>query len=313
MKWRGRRQSSNIEDRRSEGGAPGGGFGGGFNSGGGFGRGGGVRLPIGRGRGGFSGIIGIIVLLGICWALGINPLTLLDDGTGSGGVSSQSYTRTAPAQNASQQQLADFVGVVVGDTEDMWTTWFKSQGKTYIAPKVVLFAQSTQSGCGVAQTASGPFYCPTDKKVYLDLAFYDQLRTQFGAPGDFAQAYVIAHEVGHHVQDLLGVLPKFNAARQTMSQDQANAMSVRVELQADCFAGVWANYEGQQDVLDNGDTEEAIHAANQIGDDTLQREFQGKVQPRNFTHGTSAQRMKWFKTGLAAGDPKACDTFSGSV
>ena len=312
MKWQGREESSNIEDRRTSGGAPsGGGFGGGFSSGGPLQGGGG--LPIG-GRGGLSGIVGIVILLVICWALGINPLTLLDNGTVTGGTSGTSgYSQSQPSSSADQQQLADFAGVVVKDTETMWTTWFQSQGKSYTPPKVVLFSNATQSGCGTAQTASGPFYCPNDQKVYLDLAFYAQLRDQFHAAGDFAQAYVIAHEVGHHVQNLLGVLPKFDADRQRMSQDQANAMSVRVELQADCYAGVWANYEGKQNVLEEGDTQEAINAANQIGDDTLQKEFQGSVQPRNFTHGTSAQRMNWFKKGLASGDPMVCDTFSGNV
>ena len=301
MRTDGREQSSNIEDRRGKGG-----FGGG--PGGGFGSGGGFPIPIG-GRGGASGIVGLIVLLGICWMLGINPLTLLDNGgdTGTG------YTQSMPSSTAGQQQLVDFVGVVVKDTENYWGDWFQKQGKTYTPPKVVLFSNATQSGCGTAQTASGPFYCPNDRKVYLDLAFYDQLRTQFGAPGDFAQAYVIAHEVGHHVQNLLGTLPKYDAQMQAASQTEANAISVRIELQADCYAGVWANYEGRQDYLDQGDVQEAINAANQIGDDTLQREFQGSVQPRTFTHGTSAQRMKWFKTGADSGDPASCDTFSGGI
>ena len=307
MQWQGREESSNIEDRRSQGGPIGGGLGGGF-SGGNLSSGG---IQIG-GRGGLSSIVGLVVVLGICWALGINPLTLLDNGSGSM-TGSSGYTQSVPSANADQQQLVDFVGVVVKDTETFWGDWFQQQGKSYTPPKIVLFSNSTQSGCGVAQTASGPFYCPNDRKVYLDLAFYDQLRQQFHAAGDFAQAYVIAHEVGHHIQNVLGVLPKFDAARQNMSQDQANALSVRVELQADCYAGIWANYEGKENYLDNGDTEEAINAANQIGDDTLQKEFQGNVQPRSFTHGTSAQRMKWFKTGLASGDPAVCDTFSGSI
>ncbi len=313
MKWQGREESSNIEDRRSSGGAPsGGGFGGGFNSGGPL-QGGGLRLPIG-GRGGFSGIVGVVVLLIICWALGINPLSLLDNGSSSSGsANSSGYSQSLPSSSTDQQQLVDFVGVVVKDTETMWTKYFQSQGKTYAPPKVVLFSNATQSGCGVAQTASGPFYCPNDQKVYLDLAFYSQLRDQFHAAGDFAQAYVVAHEVGHHVQNLLGILPKFDADRQRMNQTDANAASVRIELQADCFAGVWANFEGKQNVLEDGDTQEAINAANQIGDDTLQKEFQGAVQPRNFTHGTSEQRMAWFKKGLTSGDPAACDTSSGSV
>ena len=310
MKTEGREESSNIEDRRGQGGFGGGGLGGGLGGGYGGGlQGGGIPIPIG-GRGGVSGIVGIIVLLLICWALGINPLTLLDNGgttysTGGG------YSQALPSSD--QQKLVDFVGVVVKDTENYWTDYFQKIGKTYTPPKVVLFSGATQSACGTAQTASGPFYCPNDKKVYLDLALYSQLRDQFGAPGDFAQAYVIAHEVGHHVQDELGTLGKYDGQMQRSDQTTANAISVRIELQADCYAGVWANYEGRQDYLDNGDVEEAINAANQIGDDTLQREMQGSVQPRNFTHGTSAQRMKWFKTGASSGDPAVCDTFSGSI
>lgn len=314
METQGRPESSNIEDRRGQGGGFGGGLGGGgFSTGG---------MPIG-GRGGGLSIGGIIILLIICWVLGINPLTLLTGGSDAGsgysttdsGSSDSTFSSPAASTTATdnQQQLVDFVGVVVKDTETYWGEYFQSIGKTYTPPKIVLFSGSTQSACGTARTASGPFYCPEDKKVYLDLAFYDQLRTQFHAAGDFAQAYVIAHEVGHHVQDELGVLAKYDAQMQSADQTTANAISVRIELQADCYAGVWANYEGKENYLDNGDTDEAINAANQIGDDTLQREFQGSVQPRSFTHGTSAQRMKWFKTGLNAGDPAACDTFSGSV
>lgn len=311
MEWQGRQGSGNIEDRRSQGGSIGG-LGGGLS--GGFGNsGGGVQLPIG-GRGGMSGIIGIVILLIICWALGINPLTLLDGSGGSTTSGTGGFSQSAPAQSADQQQLVDFVSVVVKDTETYWTGYFQQQGKSYTPPKVVLFSGATQSACGTAQTASGPFYCPNDQKVYLDLAFYDQLRQQFGAPGDFAQAYVVAHEVGHHIQNVLGVLGKYDAARQNMSQTDSNAMSVRIELQADCYAGAWANYEGKENYLDNGDTDEAINAANQIGDDTLQKEFGGgTVQPRNFTHGTSEQRKKWFQVGLNSGDPKSCDTFSGSI
>jgi predicted metalloprotease len=310
MKWQGREGSSNIEDRRGAGGGfGGGGLGGGF-PGGGL-SGGGIPIPIG-GRGGFGGIVGIVVLLGICWALGINPLSLLT-GTDGGSINDGSgYTQSAPA-SADQQQLVDFVSVVVKDTENYWGDYFQQHGATYTPPKVVLFSGSTQSGCGVAQTASGPFYCPNDRQVYLDLAFYQQLQQQFHASGDFAQAYVIAHEVGHHVQNLMGTLPKYQQMMESADQTKANAISVRIELQADCYAGAWANAEGKDNYLDNGDTDEAINAANQIGDDTLQKEFQGTVQPREFTHGTSAQRMKWFKVGLNSGDPKACDTFSGSI
>ncbi|HVW94100.1 MAG: KPN_02809 family neutral zinc metallopeptidase [Devosia sp.] len=307
MKTEGREQSTNIEDRRGQGGF-GGGLGGGLG-GGGY-PGGGIPIPIG-GRGGVSGIVGIVIILVICWALGINPLTLLDSSGDT--YSTGGYSQALPGNNADQQKLVDFVGVVVKDTENYWGDYFQKNGKTYVPPKIVLFTNSTQSGCGTAQSASGPFYCPDDQKVYLDLGFYDQLRQQFGAPGDFAQAYVIAHEIGHRVQDLMGTLGKYDAQMARSDKDTANAISVRIELQADCYAGVWANYEGRQDYLDNGDVEEAINAANQIGDDTLQRKFQGTVQPRSFTHGTSAQRMKWFKTGAQSGDPASCDTFSGNI
>lgn len=306
MKWQGRERSSNIEDRRNEG--PAGGFGG---MPGGYGRGPGFRIPAGRGGAGGIGLV--VVILIVAAVFGINPLSLLDGSYQGGTGGSSSYSTARPPSDASQDDLVNFVGVVVKETENMWGDWFAKQGKTYEAPKVVLFTEQTQTGCGPASAASGPFYCPDDRKVYIDLSFYDQLRRQFGAPGDFAQAYVIAHEVGHHVQNLIGVLPAFNQQRQGLSQDRANALSVRVELQADCFAGAWANYVGQENILDQGDVQEAMNAANQIGDDTLQREFQGRVQPRTFTHGTSAQRMKWFETGYKSGDPAACDTFSGSI
>jgi len=303
MKWQGRERSSNIEDRRSQGG---GGLGGGF--GGGMGSGGGFRIPTSGRAGGGLGGIGLIVVIGIiCLALGINPLSLLD---GSLSTGNSSFQESRPLPNAGQDQLADFVGVVVKDTETVWTDIFKANGATYVPPKVVLFSSQTQSGCGVADANSGPFYCPNDQKVYIDLSFYNQLRQQFGAPGDFAQAYVLAHEVGHHVQNLTGVLPEFNRRRQAMSDAQANAYSVRVELQADCYAGVWANRIGQENLLDQGDVEEAITAANAIGDDTLTR---GTVSSRNFTHGTSAQRMAWLKRGIQSGNPGDCDTFSGNI
>ncbi|HEY4202799.1 MAG TPA: neutral zinc metallopeptidase [Devosiaceae bacterium] len=309
MKWQGRERSSNIEDRRTQGG---GGLGG--PSGNPFGTGGGgFRIPTGgRSTGGLGGI-GLIIVIGIvCFALGINPLSLLDGSmqTGGGGALAPSSSQSLPLPNAGQDQLADFVGVVVKETEDVWTQIFKDNGMTYVPPKVVLFTSQTQSGCGVADANSGPFYCPNDQKVYIDLSFYDQLRRQFGAPGDFAQAYVLAHEIGHHVQDQLGKLPEFNRQRQSMSEDQANAASVRIELQADCYAGVWANKVGQENLLDQGDVEEAITAANAIGDDTLTH---GQVSSRNFTHGTSAQRMKWLKRGIASGNPADCDTSSGSI
>ena len=301
MKWQGRERSSNIEDRRGQ-------SGGGIGRSGGFGMPGGMRIPTGRAGGGGLGLIGIIVVLGVLWFMGVNPIDVLTGGNSTGTTTSQQYA--PPPANAGQDELSEFVGVVVKDTENLWTEVFAQNNLTYQPPTVVLFTDATQSGCGVAQAASGPFYCPNDKKVYIDLAFYDQLRQQFGAPGDFAQAYVIAHEIGHAVQDQTGVLPQFNRERASMSQDQQNAYSVRVELQADCYAGVWANYVKQQNYLESGDTEEAITAANAIGDDTLTR---GQVSERNFTHGTSAQRMQWLKRGMQTGDVSQCDTFNTSI
>ncbi len=307
MKWRGREQSSNIEDRRSQ---RGGGLGGSP-----FGSGGGFRMPGGGGRGGRGGmgsLIGIVAVLGIIWLVtGQNPIDMLM-GTGSTSSSTASSSSQAPA-SAEQSELRDFVGVVVKETEDLWTQVFAANNQTYPAPTVVLFTGQTNTGCGAADARTGPFYCPQDENVYIDLSFYDELRQQFGAPGDFAQAYVLAHEIGHHVQNITGVLPEFNQRRQSMSQDEANAYSVRVELQADCYAGVWANYAGQENLLDNGDIDEALNAAEQIGDDTLQKKMQGFAVPKTFNHGTSAQRKTWFERGYSSGQPGDCDTFAGNV
>ena len=310
MKWRGREQSSNIEDRRGQGGGLGG-----LGGGNPFGRGGGgIRIPTGgRGsRGGIGSLIGIVVVLGIIWAVtGTNPIDILSGGstTGSSSASSSSQLPTT----GEQSELRDFVGVVVKETEDLWGQVFAASNEDYPEPTVVLFSNAVNTACGAADSSTGPFYCPGDQKVYIDLSFYDQLREQFGAPGDFAQAYVLAHEVGHHIQNITGVLPEFNQRRQSMNQEQANAYSVRVELQADCYAGVWANYAGQEDLLDNGDIEEALNAANQIGDDTLQKRMQGFAVPKTFNHGTSAQRKTWFERGYTSGNPGDCDTFSGNV
>lgn len=294
MKWRGRERSSNIEDRRGQGG----GFRGGMGGGGFRIPTGGMGLPSGR-TGGGLGIVGIIVVVGVMMLLGLNPLDML-----TGGQSTSPSTQwAAPASTADTDELAEFVGVVVKDTEDFWGQVFQQNNMTYREPGVVLFTEATQSACGLAQSASGPFYCPNDQKIYIDLAFYEQLRRQFGAPGDFAQAYVVAHEVGHHVQYLTGVLPEFNRLRGQMSQTEQNAYSVRVELQADCYAGVWANFANRQNYLEQGDVEEAITAANAIGDDTLTR---GQVSERNFTHGTSAQRMAALKKGMQSGDVGQC-------
>jgi predicted metalloprotease len=209
--------------------------------------------------------------------------------------------------------MKQFVSVVLAETEDVWNGVFQAEGSKYEEPTLALFSGQVQSACGYASSASGPFYCPGDRKVYLDTTFFDQLESQFGASGDFAQAYVIAHEVGHHVQNLIGVLPKFNAMRQNMSQADANSMSVRVELQADCFAGIWGHFTKQQGILEVGDLEEALNAAQQIGDDNLQRRTQGYVVPESFNHGTSAQRANWFKRGFDSGKLESCDTFSGNI
>lgn len=298
MQWRGRRQSDNVEDRR----------GGGSSGGGGF------RIPIGGGGrgGGGIGIGGLVLILGICWLTGINPLTLLSGGDilGDGGGG---YEQGAQRRTPADDEMSQFVRTVLADTEDTWTQIFQQSGQRYQPPTLVMFSGGTRSACGTASSATGPFYCPSDRKVYLDTDFFRELDQRFGASGDFAEAYVVAHEVGHHVQNLLGVLPKFNQARQRMSEVEANRMSVRVELQADCFAGVWGKYTEQQGVLERGDLEEALNAAQQIGDDTLQKRSQGYVVPDSFNHGTSAQRMKWFRLGFDSGNIKSCDTFSGEV
>ncbi len=259
-------------------------------------------------RGGIGSIIGIVVVLGIIWlATGTNPLDMLT-GTSTTGVPSTS-TQSRPLPEAGQDELADFVGVVVNDTETFWGEVFQQNGSTYAEPSVVLFTGLTESGCGTAQASTGPFYCPLDQKVYIDLSFYDDLRERFGAAGDFAQAYVIAHEVGHHVQQLTGVLPDFNQRRASMSQEEQNAYSVRIELQADCYAGIWANYIGRQNWLEAGDIDEAMNAANSIGDDRLTG---GRVPNTAFTHGTSEQRMRWFDRGFSSGNVAQCDTLNAT-
>jgi predicted metalloprotease len=292
MKWEGNRQSENVEDRRDEGPS----------------MGGGMRFGGGRGIG--LGTI-VIALIG-GWIFGINPLTIL--GVLSGGGVSDAPVAQAPAHRPpADDRMAAFVSTVLADTEDVWKQQFATQGGRYREPKLVLFRSATPTACGTGQTAMGPFYCPGDEKVYIDLAFYDTLRTRLGAPGDFAQAYVIAHEVGHHVQALLGITEKIDAMRQRSSEAQSNALSVRLELQADCLAGVWA-YHAQRtrQILEQGDVEEALNAASQIGDDTLQRRSRGAVVPETFTHGTSAQRVGWFKRGLTGGSLRECNTFDGS-
>jgi predicted metalloprotease len=294
MKWEGNRESNNVEDRRDGGGGSMGGGGGGLG-------------------GLLSGRIGIgtivIALLG-GWVLGVNPLTILGLLSGEGAPMAQ--VQQAPAQRPpADDKMAKFVSTVLADTEDVWNDVFTKSGASYSEPQLVLFRGSTPTACGRGESAMGPFYCPGDQKVYIDLRFYDTLRKQLGAPGDFAQAYVIAHEVGHHVQNLMGVSAKVEKARARMSATEYNALSVRVELQADCLAGVWAHHaQNSRQILESGDVEEAMNAAAKIGDDALQSAGGGRVVPDSFTHGTSAQRQRWFNTGLQGGSVKGCDTFT---
>jgi uncharacterized protein len=285
MRWEGNRQSSNVEDRRGQGG-------------GGF------------GIGGRSIGIGTIVVALIGGAIfGVNPLTILGLLTGepASQVQQQGPAKAPPADD----QMAKFVSTVLADTEDVWKQLFSQGGATYQEPRLVLFRGAVATGCGQGQAVMGPFYCPADQKVYIDLNFYETLKNRLGAPGDFAQAYVIAHEVGHHVQNQLGITGQMARMRGRASQAEYNAMSVRVELQADCFAGVWAHHaHNTRQILEQGDVEEAMNAAAKIGDDALQQSRGGATVPESFTHGTSAQRQRWFSTGLKTGSVKACDTFN---
>ncbi|ABB75008.1 hypothetical protein SAMN05216403_11166 [Nitrosospira multiformis ATCC 25196] len=284
MKWEGYRQSSNVEDRRGSGSA--------------FGLGGG-RIS--------AGAIVIALIGGLLF--GIDPLTMLSviTGGGSGGNMVQEQG-SAPAAPPGDMQAA-FVSTVLADTEDVWTGLMRQENKTYEPPKLVLFRGAALTACGQGSAAMGPFYCPEDQRIYIDLDFFNTMANQLGAGGDFAQAYVISHEVGHHVQNLLGISGQVNAARARLPRSQANSLSVRVELQADCLAGVWA-YHSQRSKgwLEQGDIEEAMNAATQIGDDTLQRRTRGTIVPESFTHGTSAQRTGWFKRGLQAGNMTDCNT-----
>jgi uncharacterized protein len=306
-------ESSNIEDRRGEGGL-GGGFGGG-GGGGGFGYGGGgpgIGIPIGGGL--FKGGFGLIAFIVIALIFGADPSALLGGGS-SDHAPSQTQTRTASRPAANADPETQFVSRVLKSTEDVWGELFQETGRQYRQPRLVLYRDATQTACGTGQSAMGPFYCPSDQRVYLDLSFFDDLAQRFRAPGQFPQAYVIAHEVGHHVQNLLGISTKVQQMRANMSKRDANAMSVRVELQADCLAGVWAYHANQQrggKMIGEGDVDQALAAATAIGDDRLQRQSQGRVVPDSFTHGTSAQRVRWFKTGLQSGDMKKCDTFRAS-
>lgn len=306
MRWRGGRRSSNVEDRRGAGPR--------------YARGGGGSLlsllPLLLRLGGRKGGIWIILILGaVFFFTGGNLGGLLGglDGMQQGAMERGA---SAPAgQPGEQDELAQFVSVVLADTEDTWHALFQRElGRTYEEPGLVLFSGATRSACGLGQAAMGPFYCPGDHKVYIDLSFYNDLRNRFKAPGDFAQAYVIAHEVGHHVQTLLGISDKVREARQGLSQSEGNRLSVRQELQADCLAGVWANHADKaRDILEPGDIEEALGAASAIGDDRLQKRSQGYVTPDSFTHGSSAQRVKWFRLGLERGALEDCDTFFGPL
>ena len=265
-------------------------------------------MPIGRGAA-VGGGIGTLVLVLLAVWFGVDPSVILQ-GTDPGD------SRPAPSvqqRPAGDDQLRDFVAVVLADTEDTWRDLFRKMGRQYQDPKLVLFTGAVQSACGFAQAAVGPFYCPGDRKLYIDLSFYRDLRDRLGAPGDFAQAYVIAHEVGHHVQNLLGIAERIQSAQSRRPKTEANALQVRVELQADCFAGVWAsNAQRARQILEAGDIEEGLNAASAIGDDRLQRESQGRVVPESFTHGSSAQRVRWFKRGIETGDPAQCDTFTAA-
>ena len=306
MRWRTGRRSENVEDRRDEGGSLGDPFDG--------------PAPMGVGRTlGIGGGVGGLVLVVVLMLLGVDPSFLLTPsgqvaperppagrGSGAGGVPQFQ----GPAAGV-EDEMKQFVSVVLADTEDTWTAVFKESGKRYAEPRLVLFTGMTHSACGLGEAAMGPFYCPADQKVYIDLAFYDELRNDFGAPGDFAQAYVIAHEVGHHVQNQLGISDQVETLRRRATKREANNLSVRLELQADCFAGIWANRAQQaRRILEQGDLEEGLNAASAIGDDRLQRQARGYVTPDSFTHGSSAQRVRWFKRGLTEGRLAACDTFS---
>jgi len=280
MRWKHGRRSDNIEDRR------------------------GLRVS---GKGLAGGGIGIIVIALIAMFLGVDPAIVLNQ---AGNPATTPTEQTQPTFSPEEERLKEFVSVVLADTEDVWGTLFQSSGQQYIQPKLVLFSGAVQSACGFAEAAMGPFYCPADQKLYLDMSFFNDLAQRHDAPGDFAQAYVVAHEVGHHVQTLLGISEQVHAARRGASEAEGNALQVRMELQADCFAGVWAHHAHKaRQILEPGDIEEALAAAAGVGDDRLQKKARGYVVPDSFTHGSSQQRMRWFNRGLQSGDPGECDTF----
>jgi predicted metalloprotease len=291
MRWIGDRESENIEDRR------------------------GVGVPVAVG--GIGGL-GAIVVIVVGLFLGVDPSTLLALLSGDQASPQQTGTQAVDAGSsrppeASHDQTRQFVAVVLADTEDVWKQVFGSSGKTYVEPKLVLYTGHIASACGLASTASGPFYCPNDQKVYLDLSFFEEMRSRFNAPGEFAEAYVIAHEIGHHVQNSLGLLKAAQNEEARSDRRAANATSVRVELQADCLAGVWAYHADRtKHIIEQGDVEAALNAASAVGDDRLQRQSRGTVMPDAFTHGSSAQRVRWFKRGLESGNTRQCDTFAAN-
>lgn len=278
MRWKGRKESSNVEDRRG-------------------------MSP--KGKGIVGGGIGTIAIVLVVLLLGGDPTSILQNVQLDDQTTNINYTETAE-----DKELAQFVSVVLAETESVWYAIFKEAGSTYREPKLVLFSGKVESACGVAGASTGPFYCPGDEKLYIDLSFFEELQKRFKAPGDFAMAYVIAHEVGHHIQKLTGVMDKMNELRSKLSQEEYNQYSVRVELQADFYAGIWAHYTEQQDLLESGDLEEALNAASAVGDDNIQKQAQGYVVPESFTHGSSAQRKKWFYKGFTSGDIGQGDTFS---
>jgi predicted metalloprotease len=281
MRWEGQRESDNVEDRRGIGGR---------------------GIAVGGG-------VGTLIIALIVWLMGGDPRGLLNNPPSGGG--SPSAQTAPPPDKATEDALTKFVRVVLADTEDVWNDQFKRLGKPYRNPKLVLFTDQVDSACGSASAATGPFYCPGDERLYIDLTFYNELKTRFKAPGDFAQAYVIAHEVGHHVQKMLGVTQRVDAARRQMSEAEYNKLSVRLELQADFYAGVWAHHaQRMKNVLEPGDIDEALRAASAVGDDNIQRQTRGRVVPDSFTHGTSRQRAAWFRKGFQTGDIAQGDTFS---
>lgn len=289
MRWQGRRESDNVEDRRNSSDSQG------------MGRGPGFRIPSGKG-----GIILLIVVV-VAGYYGVDLTGLM---TGEPIGQQQSSQRVSQPKD---DEAAKFTSVILATTEDTWAQQFKEMGKTYQPPRLVMYRGATRTGCGTGQSVMGPFYCPADTTVYIDLSFYDDMKSKLGAGGDFAQGYVIAHEVGHHVQKLLGIEPKVRQMQQNASGAEVNRLSVRMELQADCFAGVWGHNMQKQGILEAGDLEEALNAAEAIGDDHLQQQSQGRVAPDSFTHGTSQQRYTWLKRGFDSGDPGQCNTFSKSL